>query len=145
MSVSHIDTWRTPGCSDKCWPRDHDLGSHERHGYAQGAAARKPSLIRTGPLVVDLARMVVEVDGAEIHLSERAWGILAYLAEHAGAWCANADIVRAVWGPEWDGGDPYLVNTNLERLRGRVGPARRLIETARGGGRRRLRMEAPTP
>jgi DNA-binding response OmpR family regulator len=102
------------------------------------------SPVLTGPLVVDFSRKVVIVAGEEIALSDREWGILVYLAEHAGSWCSLQDIGRAVWGVEWLLGDGASIRMSITRLRSRLGPGRSLIEThSRNRGLRRLRLDTP--
>lgn len=81
------------------------------------------------------------VDGGEVHLAKREWGLLAYLARYVGTWCDSEDILRTVWGPEWVTGerlqkarrterrDLKLVTITACRLRARLGLAGTLLET----------------
>lgn len=103
------------------------------------------TLVLTGPLVVDIPRKIVVVEGEEVALSDREWDLLVYLAEHAGSWCSLKDIGQAAWGSEWLLGDGARIRMAVTRLRSRLGPAQSLIEThSRNRGLRRLCLEEPT-
>lgn len=159
MSAVAID-WRLPGCGPACWPRSHDPLCHEQYGRQQEQAQpAAPSVIRTGPLVVDLDAKTAAVDGQPVRPSGREWGILAYLAEHAGRFRTNDEIIAAVWGAEWVTGrrvaqaaggtyrvDHRLVSVNVHRLRAKLGAAESLIVSVSHQGRsgRRLEMETPS-
>jgi DNA-binding response OmpR family regulator len=153
MTVERLYAWRTAGCGDLCRPQLHDLSAHERYGYELCRAEYTERTVRTGNLTVELRSRRVWVDGAQVTVTGREWGILAYLAERLGHWCPNDDIVRAVWGPEWlfmppvgvrfQRAVPHLLHVNLNRLRPRLGSAAELISTGwagsqTGGG---LRLE----
>jgi DNA-binding response OmpR family regulator len=146
VSVVSIDSWRLTGCSDDCTPRSHSPHAHEAYGLLLAMRTPPTRVIRTGPLVVDLDARTAYVAGAETHLSDREWGVLAHLASRVGRWCLADDIVRDVWGPEWLTGrsvqrlvgrayrsDRHLVTTARARLRARLGAAAHLIETKRWG------------
>jgi two-component system phosphate regulon response regulator PhoB len=144
--------WRLPGCGVDCAPRRHSATAHEAHGFhlalmAQRAAPR--TMVRTGPMVVDLEGCRVTVHGETVALTPREWGIVAFLASRAGQLCANDDIVLDVWGREYlnpryyigqNGhqwrADHHLINTNLARIRAKLGDAGALIVTVAGIGRR---------
>lgn len=158
MSVARIDGWRLAGCGSFCRPRSHDPASHEEYGRLLERGVLHRLVVRTGPLVVDLRTERVTVNGAEVHLSGREWGVLAYMAERPGQWHPIEAIIRAVWGSEWitrlrrrnpNGGvyradlRPHAVTEH--RLRYKLGPAASLIESQRSmRGLRRLRIEEPT-
>lgn len=152
MSITPIDAWRLDGCGPACFPRSHDPIAHEAYGFARGRQETVQRIVRTGPLVVDLDARSVTVDGAEVRLSGREWGVLAYLAERVGRWCKMTDIVRDVWGPEYvrampygqgtTRGDHHMLRILLGRLRVKLGPAARLLSSGRSGWpRRRLDLE----
>jgi hypothetical protein len=77
MSVSTIHEWRRPDCGSRCSPRSCDAQAHYAAGYAAGYAQAEadaaPTVVRTGRLVVDLAREVVTVDGVELPPTRPAW------------------------------------------------------------------------
>lgn len=154
--------WQLPGCGDGCAPKRHDPRVHELYGLRLGLLTlRVPPvrIVRTGPLVVDLAAGNALVRVTRVHLSPREWGLLAYLAERPGRWCLSTEIIASVWGPEyvtgrrrqnslgqWTRADTHLVNVVTCRLRARLGEAGRLISVQLGpdGPARRLIVEEPT-
>jgi hypothetical protein len=148
MSVSRIDAWRTPGCGPSCRAPSHDYAPHEDYGrlLEREERARTPQrhIIRTGPLVVDLALKIVTVHGEPVSLTLREWELLAYYARRLGGWCAGQDIVEAIWGE----GHTRIAAMLRLRLRRQLGAAGHLIETQRGGrGSQwtRLKLMEPTP
>ena len=130
MSVARIDSWRQPGCGDRCWPRAHSPEDHEAYGYWLGREAARPRIVQTGRLRIDRDTKSVDVGGAEIVLFSREWGILDYLAGHIGEPCRNADMMAEVWGGEYrPKRDNHLIRVTVSRLRARLGVAASLIET----------------
>ncbi len=54
---------------------------------------------RAGDVVVDLARRVVTRAGQEVHLTPTEYGLLRYLAQHAGRVITHGQLLRSVLGP----------------------------------------------
>jgi DNA-binding response OmpR family regulator len=154
MSVTMLQEWRQDGCDRRCFPRSHDPEAHREDGYAAGYAQalrdQQPSVVRTGPLAVDLGARTVAIRGQTIRVSGREYAVLAYLAAHVGRWREVDEVVVGVWGP------PELrvprvarcnnLNTVIARLRQRLGVAASLVESRHLGCavHRRLRVEEPT-
>lgn len=153
--------WRGPGCGPDCLPRSHDPAAHERYGYEQAMAEQRASIVRTGPLTIDLGDSGrVWVEGVEIALTDREWHVLAHLARNLGRFCPNDEVIAAVWGPEYvsetrrvrpDGysvrTDHQILNVTIHRLRPKLGTARALISRGTPGNRnpgRRLERVEPT-
>jgi two-component system KDP operon response regulator KdpE len=72
-----------------------------RHrAHAQGS---RETVIKAGPLAVDLVRHVVTRDGDEVKLTATEFNLLAYLAANAGRVLTHQTILTHVWGePEAD-------------------------------------------
>lgn len=136
--ISITRHWLLPSCGQTCQPGNHDPRWHEAIGMRTALLTPPATVVRTGPLTVDLREPMVAVDGQEVHVSGREWGMLRYLAVHVGRRCPTREILVAVWGREWDRGRPddmHITRTNLSRLRGRLGAAASLIESnVRGTG-----------
>lgn len=117
---------RTLGCGTACSDQTgHDAPTHERYGAEQAMAAQAQRVVRTGPLVIDLAACTVEVNGDPKHVSEREWGLLACLARRPGQLVSHQQVLAEVWGDAWALSDTgYLnnVRSQLNRLRARLGP-----------------------
>lgn len=69
-------------------------------------ADREPLAI--GPLAIDLYRRAVLRDGVEVHLTPKAYAVLAELAKHAGRVLTHAHLLRSVWGPAQEQHIDYL-------------------------------------
>lgn len=67
-----------------------------RHSaQAQGS---KATIIKAGPLAIDLTRHIVTRDSAEIRLTATEFKLLAYLAANAGRVLTHQSILTHVWG-----------------------------------------------
>lgn len=67
-------------------------------------------VVRTGDgrLHIDLAESRVLRDGEPIHLTPHEWGVVAYLAGHAGQLVPKTDLLKAVWGGAYERETNYL-------------------------------------
>jgi hypothetical protein len=136
---------RLAGCGLTCTVEyGHDPETHERHGgdAAIGAiAARAVGAVATGPLLIEFRAGRCVVAGGETVLTATEWRILAYLGGRLDELCVLDEIVDAVWGTGWSVASRTARNclrTHINRLRIRLGPARYLLQTARGRGYRLL-------
>lgn len=106
-----------------------------------GAIARRPikakqaTMVRTGPLEVDLLTQTVVREGRRIPLKPLEVRLLNFLMAHAGAVVTRTMLLEAVWGFHFN---PHtnIVDTHISRLRAKIdkGFATELIETVRGSG-----------
>lgn len=106
-----------------------------------GAIARRPikakqaTMVRTGPLEVDLLTQSVVREGRRIPLKPLEVRLLNFLMAHAGAVVTRTMLLEAVWGFHFN---PHtnIVDTHISRLRSKIdkGFATELIETVRGSG-----------
>jgi two-component system OmpR family response regulator len=107
-------------------------------------AARLAALLRRatphaaitfGPLLIDPVERRVTRDGQLIDLLPREYRLLLYLLEQAGRPVARAELLRAVWGLNFDPGT-NVVEVHVSRLRARLdrGFAVPLLRTAKGRG-----------
>ncbi|HEY6008366.1 MAG TPA: winged helix-turn-helix domain-containing protein, partial [Geobacteraceae bacterium] len=91
-----------------------------------------------GPLVIDLDRHRVAVDGEEVVLTTIEFKLLLCLAERQGRLQSREVLLTSVWGYSYVG-DTRTVDTHVTRLRAKLGRAGDLIRTVRGFG---YRLEA---
>lgn len=106
-----------------------------------GAIARRPmkvkqpTMVRTGPLEVDLLTQSVVREGRRIPLKPLEVRLLNFLMSHSGAVVTRTMLLESVWGFHFN---PHtnIVDTHISRLRAKIdkGFATELIETVRGAG-----------
>ncbi|HEY7025053.1 MAG TPA: response regulator transcription factor [Candidatus Limnocylindrales bacterium] len=118
-----------------------------RHG-----AGRSPSdeaLLVAGPLVLDIERHAVTVDGEGVELTPREFEILRVLMANPGRLVTKAKLLRAVWGEAYKDEDSY-VYVYVSQLRRKLADADSsgrlagLIVTEPGVGYRVRLPEVPT-
>jgi two-component system KDP operon response regulator KdpE len=112
-----------------------------KHGLRRDVAE---DVVQDRDLRIDLARRVVRVRGAEVHLTPNEYQLLAALARHADRVVAQRQLLTAVWGPERDYDGSHL-RVLVAQLRRKIenDPARpRHLVTVNGVGYR-LRVGAP--
>jgi two-component system KDP operon response regulator KdpE len=71
-----------------------------RHAATSGE--RGEAVIRAGDVEIDLARRVVTRAGQEVHLTPTEYGLLRFLAQHAGRVITHGHLLRSVLGPGYD-------------------------------------------
>ena len=98
-----------------------------------GSAA--PREYRVGSLRVCPAQRVVQVDGADVTLTNKEFELLCLLLENQGLVLARATLMDRVWGMDLERENRTL-DVHIRTLRAKLGPAGSLIETVRGVGYR---------
>ncbi|OAN51322.1 DNA-binding response regulator [Paramagnetospirillum marisnigri] len=100
-------------------------------------------VVEAGTVQIDLGRRIVTRDGAEVHLSKREWGLLAFLASQPDHVLTHKQILKEVWGPAHGEDTAYLrVYVNQLRQKLEADPsAPTLIVTDAGVGYRLKRGE----
>lgn len=78
-------------------------------------------LRRFGDVEVDLARRVVLREGAEVHLTQLEYSLLATLLANDGKVMTHRQLMRAVWGEGYAGQSHYL-KVYIGRLRQKLEP-----------------------
>jgi two-component system, OmpR family, alkaline phosphatase synthesis response regulator PhoP len=77
------------------------------------------TVLRYGPLSMDLERHVVRVDAQEIRLTAKEFLLLQYLIEHRGRVLSRDLLLTDVWGYQYTGGT-RTVDVHVRRLREKV-------------------------
>lgn len=99
-------------------------------------AGRGHRAVRRGDLHIDLDRRLVTRNSEPVHLTKTEWALLHYMLEHAGRVLVNDELLRGVWGDEYEGDVQYL-RVWISRLRKKVHPEdgeQTLIKTMQGVG-----------
>jgi DNA-binding response OmpR family regulator len=99
---------------------------------------RRQSLppLRLGELELDLGRRLARLGGNTIELSPREFDVLRWLVQHPERVVSRAELLREVWGIDFDP-ETNVVDVHVARLRRKLdAPGRALIQTVRGEGYR---------
>jgi phosphate regulon transcriptional regulator PhoB len=103
----------------------------------RGTVEKKEDHIRLGDLVIDVARHQVSRQGKPVELTATEFKLLTVLAQRRGRVQSREQLLRDVW--EYDNLiDTRTVDTHMRRLREKLGPAARFLDTVRGVGYRCL-------
>ena len=104
-------------------------------------------VVRAGGLEIDLGRRLVRRRGEVIPLSRTEWLLLQYLTANAGRVMSTAEVLSAVWGPEYRD-DVQHLRVWISRLRRKLeagqGQSPGVIKTMQGVGYM-LDAKAPQP
>ncbi|MEU7064207.1 response regulator transcription factor [Streptomyces sp. NPDC051578] len=115
-----------------------------RTGASEEAAVTgtgAPSVVRLGPVAIELPTRRVTVDGADVPLTRKEFDLLALLAQRPGVVFRREQIISEVWRTSWEGTGRTL-EVHVASLRSKLRmPA--LIETVRGVGYRLVAPAAP--
>jgi two-component system KDP operon response regulator KdpE len=87
---------------------------------ARRTKADDAAAIRIGAIELDPARRLVKNAGALVHLTPKEFELLHFLMSHAGFPLSHAQILSAVWGPEYGSEVEYL-RTLIRQLRKKLG------------------------
>jgi two-component system phosphate regulon response regulator PhoB len=91
--------------------------------------------VRVGALLIDVPRHAVRVQNKPIDLTATEFKLLTMLAQRRGRVLSREQLLRDVW--EYDTTiDSRTVDTHMRRLREKLGPAARYLDTVRGVGYR---------
>lgn len=100
----------------------------------RAAAPPSPgSVVKVGPLTLDVERHSVSIDGVEISFTSTEFKLLHILVQRQGRLQSREVLLRDVWGYAFVE-DSRTVDTHITRLRGKMGSAGELIRTVRGFG-----------
>ncbi len=88
-----------------------------------------------GPLVLNPAKHLIQVDGKDVTLTLKEFQLLCYLAENKGNVMTRDQILQKIWGYEFDG-ENRTVDVHIRTLRAKLGEAGYVVETVRGLGYR---------
>ncbi|MCP5521514.1 MAG: response regulator [Verrucomicrobiales bacterium] len=103
----------------------------KRQGAPEGDADR----MEFGELLIDVPRHLVTVKDRSVDLTATEFKLLTVLAQRRGRVQSRERLLRDVWN--YDSLiDTRTVDTHLRRLREKLGPAARMLDTVRGVGYR---------
>jgi DNA-binding response OmpR family regulator len=115
-------------------PRELVLRVKKILSYSQPGEKPKEQL-RFGDLLIDMPRHVASWKNRPIDLTATEFKLLTMLAQRAGRVQSRDQLLRDVW--EYDSLiDTRTVDTHMRRLREKIGPAAKHLDTVRGVGYR---------
>lgn len=88
-----------------------------------------------GGMTVQLASCRVFIDGKVVELSPREFDLLVFFIRNEGIVLSREQLLEKVWGFDYFG-DLRTVDTHINRLRMKLSPYGRFIQTVRGKGYR---------
>ncbi len=98
-------------------------------------AEEKPDRIEWKELCIDVARHQVTAKGKPVELTATEFKLLTLLAQRRGRVQSREQLLQDVWGYE-NLIDTRTVDTHMRRLREKLGPAAKYLDTVRGVGYR---------
>jgi two-component system KDP operon response regulator KdpE len=107
----------------------------------QSKVPAEPVLV-SGDLAIDLAKRVVKISGHEVQLTPTEYDILSVLVNHAGRVLTHRQLLREVWGEQYQD-ELHMLHVNISNLRRKIEPESsrpRYIITESGVGYR-FRLE----
>ena len=97
-----------------------ELLARIRAALRRAAGARGPStVVESGDLRIDVDRRVVTRGGDDIRLTPTEFDLLKTLVANAGRVLTHGYLLRAVWGPQYDG-ESQLVRVFIGQLRRKI-------------------------
>jgi DNA-binding response OmpR family regulator len=89
--------------------------------------------IQYGPIVIDVERHTVALDGVDVKLTAKEFLLLQYLIQHQGRVLSRDLLLSDVWGYNYTGGT-RTVDVHIRRLREKLPPLAEGIETIKQFG-----------
>ncbi len=94
------------------------------------------TVMKLGPLMVDVGRKEIRVNGAEVGVTRIEFALFEQLCRRPSEVCTRSQLLAEVWGPNWVG-DTHVVDVHLSNLRRKLQSRAigiRFIHTVRGIG-----------
>ena len=104
-----------------------------RNPLVVGAGATG-SVITVGPLQIDLSTRIVKNNGEQVALTKTEFAILALLAKNKNKYFNRREIYDEVWASGNYHDNDRIVDTNISRLRKKLGEAGHIIVNKSGMG-----------
>jgi two-component system, OmpR family, alkaline phosphatase synthesis response regulator PhoP len=110
----------------------------------RSAALEAPSAYKAGGILIDFDAISVTVSGAPVKLTRREFELLRFLIENRNRVLSRDRLLERVWGLDRQV-ETRSVDVHVGRLRGKLGPAGRQIETIIGMGYRFVETPEAAP
>jgi len=113
-------------------PFDADVLSARLHAVLRRRRGPATEVTTVGDVRIDVTGRRVDRAGTLVPLSSVEFRVLEALLRNRGAVLSREQVIAMAWDSTWQ--DPRIVDTNVQRLRRKLGPD--VIETVRGFGYR---------
>lgn len=113
-------------------PFDADVLSARLHAVLRRRRGPAAEVAVVGEVRIDVTGRRVDRAGVVVPLSSVEFRVLEALLRNRGAVLSREQVIAMAWDSTWQ--DPRIVDTNVQRLRRKLGPD--VIETVRGFGYR---------
>jgi len=98
-----------------------ELLARVRAALRRNVRSGESTILRMGPVQVDLTRREAHGPGGELHLTPLEYRLLESLSRHAGLIVRQTQLIREVWGPERQD-DTRSLRVCVKNLRGKIEP-----------------------
>ena len=88
-----------------------------RHSQNRADINASGGMFRAGKMRIDYDKRRVTVDGADVHLTQTEYNIVALLSRHAGRVLTYDFVMRETWGPGVTGGSNQILRVNMANIR----------------------------
>ena len=88
-----------------------------RHSQNRADINASGGVFRAGKMRIDYDKRRVTVDGADVHLTQTEYNIVALLSRHAGRVLTYDFVMRETWGPGVRGGSNQILRVNMANIR----------------------------
>ena len=92
-----------------------------RRNRGKGDVKRLTDTVAVGDLVIDPLRCEVSLGGSMVSLTPKEFQILAFLADNLGRVFTRDDLVKAIWGEEFEDSS-ISIPTYIRRIRMKIEP-----------------------
>ena len=96
-----------------------ELLARVRVALRRKVAGSEEPVFTSGGLLVDTARRVVTVDGADVHLTATEYTLLQTLVLNAGKVLTHRQLLTMVWGAGYEN-ETHILRVNISNLRRKV-------------------------
>lgn len=90
-----------------------------RHEESEDVEDLYEEVLRGGPVVLDVERHVVTVDGDEVAMPLKEFDLLEYLLRNRGRVLTRGQLIDRVWGSDYVG-DTKTLDVHIKRLRSKI-------------------------
>lgn len=96
-----------------------ELMARLRSAMRRASQTESDPVFKTGPLLVDMNKREVLVDGQAVALTPTEYDILRIFIKHAGKVLTHHQLLRAVWGTVYES-ETHILQVNISNLRRKI-------------------------